>query len=270
MKNIFLFIALFAFTCAHAQLPLTPKQRARHERRVERSRKHGSVLWDCDTVYNGGVPYCILYEVSHPGNPNYDYSVRSLSGKELIYVSYLPYMYIAPHPNPDITDLVGRYSYYFTDTRTTVSGSMQDVYQEVVKYNLIANGNAINPEGEAAFIKRYGGKRRQHEAITNPNGTTPDYTPVMRDHTAAISVTDGQIMQGDTNIGSVKVIRDSLSTSINIYLPNGTKIAIATSLRSKPQNITVIAIKDNTRSTLTSDGDDVMTVITYLINKGDL
>jgi len=167
MKRLLLFFALSVFTCVHAQkYNLTPKKMAKHERKVRKSMKRHNILWDYDTVFNAGVPYCIVYEVKHPGNPNYDYSVRSLSGQELIYVHFKETTFPPPfQTNPDAANssIIGRYMYYFTDTKTTVRGpSLQQIYEEVVNYNLIENGNEINPAGEAAFIKRFGGKHGQH------------------------------------------------------------------------------------------------------------
>lgn len=309
MKNIFLLIALFAFTCANAQQwgYLTPRQMYKHEKKVAKSRKTGGILWDYDTVFYAGVPNCIIIQVEHLGNPNYDYSIRSLSGQELIYVSYVRNTYYDPATNFRYTDLVGHYNYYFSDTKTDVKGPLNDNIDEiVVKYSLIQNGQQINPNGEDAFIKRFGGKRGQHvqreqqqqQAIPRPQQqatqqpqqqaipqqqkqatqqqpqqpTQPDTSTNSGDNGpgAGISISDNQVMQGNTKIGYISTTRDSLSTTISVYQPNGNKVAEATSQQKNPQSILVNTTRDKASNIVTSNGDDVMTVINYLISKGYL
>lgn len=298
MKNVFLLVALFAFTTgAFAQNwgTLSPRQMKKHERKVAKSRKTGGILWDYDTVFYAGVPYCIIIQVEHPGNPDYDYSIRSVTGQELIYVSYVRRSYYDPATNFHYTDLVGHYNYYFSDTKTDVKGPFNtNIDETVVKYSLMQNGQQINPDGEAAFIKRFGGKRGQHvqreqqqqAPVQQPQQlpqqqqqpaqqapqTQPDTanTSGTMEPGAGISITDDQITQGSTKIGSVKTTRDSLSTTISVFQPDGSKVADAVSQQKNPQSILVNTTRDKASNIITSNGDDVMTVVNYLISKGYL
>jgi len=117
MKTTLTLLAMLAFGYAYAQQP-SEKEMREHMKEVQKSKDKQSVIWDMDTVFVSGVPYCIVIEKSNGFLQPHDYSIRSLQGTELIYVKYM--MYTKPGPitnNTPTTTNVAYYSWTFMDTQ---------------------------------------------------------------------------------------------------------------------------------------------------------
>ena len=157
-KNL-LFFTLLSFSAATAQqqqqpYQMTPKEAERHAKDIDKSRKNGDIIWDFDTVYIAGVPNCIVYKIDKGALQHDDYSIRSLTNQELIYVRYCtaPDYTVAHAPNtPPPT--IGYYSYVFYDTKNT-GETYSDIrpFKTIGRYHLVANGASIDPNGESNFI----------------------------------------------------------------------------------------------------------------------
>jgi hypothetical protein len=147
---------VLAFSTVEAQqaYQMTPKEAEKHAKAIERSKKSGDIIWDYDTVFVAGVPNCIVYKVDKGALQHDDYSIRSLTGQELIYVRYGTALdYNAAHAPNTPPPTIGYYSYIFSDTKNTgETYSSIRPFKTTGRYNLIMNGNAINPNGEANFI----------------------------------------------------------------------------------------------------------------------
>ncbi len=154
----------------NAQVKMTAKEMEKHEKEIQKSKEKGTSIWDWDTVYNNGIPYCIIYEVKKsPGQPH-DFSIRSLTGKELIYVHYGTYQDLtAPHqPNTPIPTY-GYYLYVFDSTKQAAEVPNNRPFKEVVRNNLIDNGTAVDSAAEAKFVARF---QRRH-SLPPPSAPVP-------------------------------------------------------------------------------------------------
>jgi len=155
MKKTLLLLSSFAFISAYAQQPyqMTPKEAEKHAKAIAKSRENGDIICDYDTIYIGGVANSLIYKVDHGALIPDDFSIRSLSGQELIYVRYgTAPDYTAAHAPNQPPPTIGYYSYVFSDTKKigeTYNGTRP--FKTVGRFRLI-NGNAIDPNAEATFI----------------------------------------------------------------------------------------------------------------------
>lgn len=271
MKRLLLIITILTVGQAKAQYKMTDKEREKHQKKVEKSKEKGDVLWDYDTVFNKGIPYCIVYEVEKGFLQHNDYSVRSLTGKELIYVKYATYIdnTIAHAPNQEPTR-VGYYSYYFIDSKNTAETSLHKVYEEVVKNNLIDSGKSVNAISEAKFVSTQGKKYSQMNQQQTSTVVVPNYTLVERNKNASISILLNNISQDGKNIGSLKNSSANnngiVSTTISFYLPNGTKVADAVATGSNSHTWNITTMRDNMKGSVSSPNNDTMDLVKYLIS----
>ncbi|MGP8215682.1 MAG: hypothetical protein ACLQQ4_08985 [Bacteroidia bacterium] len=158
MKKTLLFFAALSFSAAQAQQPepyqMTPKEAEKHAREVEKSRENNTIICEYDTIFIAGVPNSLIYKVDKGALQHDDYSIRSLSGQELIYVRYCTAIdYSAAHAPNQPPPTIGYYSYVFYDTKNT-GETYSDIrpFKTVGRYHLVANGTAIDPNGESNFI----------------------------------------------------------------------------------------------------------------------
>jgi hypothetical protein len=155
MKKTLLFLGSLAFVSAYAQQPyqMTPKEAEKHEKAIAKSKENGDIICDYDTIYIGGVANSLIYKIDHGALIPDDFSIRSLSGQELIYVRYATAPdYTAAHTPNQPPPTIGYYSYVFSDTKNI--GEMYSSirpFKTVGRFRLI-NGNAIDPNAEATFI----------------------------------------------------------------------------------------------------------------------
>ncbi len=155
MYKKLLLLAVLAVGIAKAQQPyqMTPREAEKHAKEIERSREKGDAIWDYDTVFLAGMPYCLLYKVEKGFLVHDDYSVRALNGQELIYIKYATYPDYTQPRNPDGTvPQIGYYSYVFLDSRRTAETLTERPFKMITRYNLIANASYVDPNAEAAFI----------------------------------------------------------------------------------------------------------------------
>ena len=278
MKITITLISMLAFGCAYAQQP-SEKEMKSHMKEVEKSKEKQSVIWDMDTVFVSGVPYCIVLEKSNGFLQPHDYSVRSLQGTELINVKYM--MYTKPGSitnNTPTTTNVAYYSWLFMDTQQKSEISYPNkVYKWVVEYNLVY-GNQLNSAAETKFISLNGNMfsqdqannaaMQQQQAVAAPNGTG---RMVERNRNAGIMILLGSISQDNLVIGSVKQYQDAengtIVKTITVSLPDGSVIAQCKAYGVNSDTWTIVTLKDNRSNTITSTvNNDSMDVVKYLIN----
>ncbi|HXB12149.1 MAG TPA: hypothetical protein VNZ45_09205 [Bacteroidia bacterium] len=275
MNKQLLFIALLAFSAVNAQTKMTDKEAAKHMKAVQKSKDKGDVLWDWDTVYNSGVPYCIVYEVEKGAFTHNEYSVRSLTGKELIYVKYDTYVDpTIPHDPGTPPMQVGYYTYIFIDTKNTGEVQLGKVYKEVVKDNLIANGTSVDANAESQFIAVNGKKFSQRnppppsDAMVVSSGMT--YSMVERNRNAGILVLGTDINQDGKSIGRIEsketATDGTIVKNIDVFTPNGLKVAMASCQGATSHNWTLVTLKNNMQNTINSSvGQDNMDIVKFLI-----
>jgi hypothetical protein len=273
MNKQLLFLAVLAFSTVNAQNKMTDKEAAKHMKEVQKSKDKGTSIWDWDTVYNNGIPYCIIYEVEKGAFHHNDYSVRSLTGQELIYVKYDIYTdYAAAQPNSPAPQS-GYYQYIFSDTKAVAELLMNRPFKEIVRNNLIDNGTTINSAAETAFLALY---PRKYSQMAPPPMVAPpvlvvDYTPVPRNRNGGLMILLNNISQDNVTIGNIQSSQSNyngvITTTLNIFLPNGTKVAVATNEGLNSHVWNMITMKNNAQIRITSsNGQDNMDIIKYLIN----
>jgi hypothetical protein len=281
MKTKLTLLALLAFGCAYAQQP-TEKEMMKHMKEVQKSRDKQSVIWDMDTVFVSGAPYCVITEKDNGFLQPHDFIVKSLQGTELIYVKYniytKPSTTVVNNTPQTTTTNVAYYSWLFEDTQQKSEISYPNkVYKWVVEYNLI-NGNQINSAAETKFISLNGTQFSQDAAHSvavqqQVNNAAPNGTGVMvdRNRTAGIMILDGTVTQDSHVIGTVKITQDAVNGTIvktmTVWLPNGAMIAQGKAYGATSNSWTVVTMKDNQSRAITSSvNEDAMDVVKFLIN----
>jgi hypothetical protein len=261
-----------------------------HMKEVAKSKEKGSVIWDLDTVFKAGVPYCIVVEKSNGALRASDFSVQSLQGKELIYVKYAYYAKPSTAQNLNqyapATVNISYYEYYFTDTKNKAEISYSTkVYKTVVEYNLVS-GDSINSPEEDKFVSLNGMKFSNDalEQTTEPAGNdkSPYSNLVYRNRTAPITIRligDGtesgagisQITQDNKVVGKVESTQYTANGIIikifTFFLPDGTKVAQAQCNGINSHEWSITTLKNNlTRSVSSTINNDAMDVAKYLID----
>jgi len=271
MKAILCCIALLAYSFGYAQQhQLTAKEKEKHLNNIEASKEKGDALWDYDTVFKAGVPYCIVYKKDKGNLNNPDFSVCNLAGQELIYVSYKTYTdYTVEHAPNTATPTPGYYSYFFKDPKSIGEVPLFEVYKEVIKNNLIDSGKRLNTKAETLFVELNG---RRYSTITPPPPPAPlpaGYIMADRNHNAGIVIQGSDIKQDGKMIGTIQygegAVNGITTKTMDIFLPNGTRVAQAYSCSNYPHTWSVTTFRDYYRNIVASQGSDTMDVLTYLI-----
>lgn len=276
MKLPLLVLGTFISGLAFSQ-QISEKQMKKHMEEVQKSKDKGTVIWDLDTVYTGGVPYCVIIEKS-VDLFNHDYSVRSMAGTELIYVKYNVYNVPPGSQNPygPGGSAVAYYSYYFDDTHATAEVPITRVFKAVYDDQLIS-GNQINSDAETKFVTLNGTKYSQAlaaQSVAPPPPTVVIANPyyvVQRNHNAPIFVNNGSINQDNVVVGSESYAEvaenGNITKTLTYFLPNGTQVAQATCVGINNHQWRVITMKDNRFADIISTfNNDHMDVAKYLIS----
>jgi len=280
MKTNLLLLAILACCFASGQ-EVSDRKMKSHLKEVAKSKEKGSVIWDLDTVYRSGVPYCIIIEKSHGLLPS-DYSVKNLDGMELIAVKYNSVR--DPNPNPHFPGTVttspniSYYTYYFTDTRNMAEIAYgKKVYKTVAEENLI-DGDHVNSNEEAKFITMNGMKfsgddKNQNIQVTQQSSNNNNsYTNLVeRDRNKTITIVNNQVNQDFKVVGSVQLTQEGDNGKIvktySVFLPDGTKIAEGKCYGITAHNWNVITLKDNQSRTVNSSfNNDAIDIVKWLIN----
>ncbi len=290
MKLNLLAIALIAYAAASAQ-QVSEKQMKSHLKSVQKSKEKGTTIWDLDTVYKAGVPYCIVVEKSNGALRASDFSVQSLQGKELIYVKYAYYKKPSTAQNLNqyapATTNVSYYEYYFTDTKNKAEISYSTkVYKTVAEENLI-EGDHINSAEEDKFVSLNGKKFSEDAAAQSPlpasnNNNSVYDNLVVRNRNATITIrltgvgTESgagisEVTQDNKVIGKVESMQYAANGIIikilNFYLTDGTKIAQAQCNGINSHEWSILTLKNNlTRSITSTINNDAIDVAKYLTN----
>jgi hypothetical protein len=157
MNKLLLVSAVLAFSAVKAQqtpYQMTDKEAAKHAKEVAKSRDKGDIIWDFDTVFVAGIPNCLVYKIDKGALQHDDYSIRSLTNVELVYVRYCTAIdYTVAHAPNTPPPTIGYYSYLFYDTKNTgeTSSSIRP-FKTAGRYRLVANGTSIDPNSESNFI----------------------------------------------------------------------------------------------------------------------
>jgi len=271
MKKHLFFIVFIACSSAYAQqFSMTDKERTKHAKEVAESKEKGDCFWDYDTVFNKGLPYCLLYKVDKGALHHDDYSVRNLAGQEIIYVKYATYNdYTVAHAPNTPPPTVGYYSYIFTDTKSVGEVLVSKVYKELIKNNLIDSGKHVNSKAEKLFVELNGNRYSSIKPPPPSSPLPPNYIMTERNHSAGITIVGENIMQDGKAIGRIQygegTVNGITTKTMDIFLPNGTRVAQAYSYSNQPHTWSITTFRDYYRNNVISQGDDSMDVVKYLI-----
>jgi hypothetical protein len=288
------FLTLILFLSLSITAPaqqVSNKAMKAHLKNVEKSKEKGTIIWDLDTVFKAGVPYCIVCEVPFGASQHSDYSVKSLQGKELIYVKYACYTRSSDAPGYSITNPainnVSYYTYCFTDTKNKAEISYSyKVYKTVAEDDLV-DGDHINSDEEDKFLSINGMKFSQEaskeespESETNTNNTYNNM--VQRNRAGSISFKlvsvgieseDGfsQVIQDNKVIGNLHASQYTANgIIIKIFafsMPDGTKVAQAQCNSINSHEWTIVTFKNNlSHHIFSTENNDAMDLAKYLIN----
>jgi hypothetical protein len=276
--NCLLILGLVAGTRAFAQQPvpayqLTDKEREKLNKEIAKSKEKNDSFWDYDTVYSNGAPYCLLYKVDKGALTHDDYSVRSLSGQEIIYVKYGMWTdYNAPHAPNTSPPTYGYYTYYFPDTKRTAETGTNRPFKELVRNGLIQNGTQVDPDNETKFCALYPPKYSIMVAppVAPPPSAPPPYIMTNRNRGGGISIFGSNVRQDGADIGTISYADNNVNghrfKTMTVFLPNGCKVADVSNSDVQPHVWTVITTRDGLQGSISSsNGQDNMDLVKYLI-----
>lgn len=167
MRQFFI-CCILVFGCHAAFAQPSAKELEKHRKEVAESLSKGSVVWSLDTVFNAGVPYCLLTR-DGKGLLLKGYNVFNLIGDELIYVNIEHY----DQPNGQTASF---YAFNFLETGQTaeINPSLESDYiaKQIVKNNLIKD-DMLNPTGVNKMVQVYGTKLSAKANLTAPAPANP-------------------------------------------------------------------------------------------------
>jgi hypothetical protein len=243
MFRVIIFILLFIPQWAVAQT-LSEKDYKKHLEQIDKSREKQSVICSEDTIYKSGTPYGILKRVSPGSLVMRDYSLKTLYGKEVVYLQENTY------PNPASSNGVGAYwAFLFIESGArgeAIQKLGQSLAELIESCGLMENGE-LSEAGEKKFLMLYPIQYSTKGAQIAGGGN--NFQTVERNRGAMIMVFGSQIKQDQKAIGTFQKNQgwsNGHSTyTISFYLPNGVKAAEAVGDGISPDTWRVVTMKDN-------------------------
>lgn len=143
------------------------KDLEKHRKEVEESLQKGTVAWSLDTVFKGGVPYCMLTK-DGKGLLYKGYSVYNLGGDELIYVKKEVY----DDPKSTVKQLYYAFNFLESGDVAEIDGSIEkdQIARFIVKNNLIED-EIVNPTAMKKLVQVFGTKIS--ERVNKMSASTP-------------------------------------------------------------------------------------------------
>ena len=274
-----LIISVFYFSLPAFSQNFSEKELKKHTEQVTKSKEKGIVILSLDTIFSKGVPYAIM-KVEKSGFIK-NYSVRSLKGEELIYVKSETYE--TPNTNRvnqyDAATITHKY-YRFTFIKSKNVAEMEskglkdkDMEEVIVMNELIDGGAFVSSDAETKFIARYpptiSGNVNQPVVVNNI--IVNNYNLVERNRSMQIFVSGADIKQDFKVIGtsqkSQQAANGTIIYTINVFLPDGVKIAVATSEGVSSKSWKVVTMKDNKVNYVESKfSDEIRSIAKYLVD----
>jgi hypothetical protein len=255
MKKIILSCLAICASCYMASAQLTEKQLKLHQKAIDKSKNDESVIWSFDTIFNKGLPYCIMKKKNKKMFGHSDCDFYTLSGKNVFYAKTI---------EAGVTE---RYEILFftTERKAYWSG---DVEEGVVEFELFAgdslNATAVNKflllhadkpdEGTVSKIAgqiglgSLGGRGNDDDDDDAPRATRQP----ARDRNAKVSIFGDDAQQDFKTIGTIKEVFGgrNMNTVYEIFDAGGRKIAEAEA-RMHSTTWQVVTLKNNKAHTVT-------------------
>jgi hypothetical protein len=233
LRFVFLVIVIVFVKALTAQ-SVSLKEYVKHKKKIQASANDSSILVSLDTMYIAGKAIAVLHAVA---GTDKDYSVKNLSGNELMYFRFNSFN------NPEFTSNIGstEKSYYYELIFRALKKdcevpfmTLQEIAGFIVTGNLIANG-VLNTASADSLTALYGKKVTQQQsipvAVFKRDGEATDYAIIQRDKTAMIILRNNTIEQDGKTIGYMEnkseVVGAITYYTYYILLPGGKRIAEA-------------------------------------------
>lgn len=163
MKQLLCVLVLLVPLALSAQV--SPAKLKEHYKKIEQSRVKNNVVTSLDTIFVGGSPYAVMIADEGSNLGVKDYTVYSLDGVDLIYISHDGY----DKPNPAMTTNNGLerviyriFTFLETEEVCEIKWTLgQDLDEIIAKNNLISE-NVLNKEAAHKFVIK-NGKRFSEE-----------------------------------------------------------------------------------------------------------
>ncbi|MBC8045374.1 MAG: hypothetical protein H7Y00_01120 [Fimbriimonadaceae bacterium] len=252
MKMIFILLPVFFFIEIISAQQLTHKEYAKHLKKINQSKEEASVVISLDTIYNKGEAYALFIKVTSAGK---DYSVKNLSGNELIYWRFNSY------DNPEYTGNIGSvqknyyYEIIFPANQKRCETEFKTVQQmgDFILENDLIHENGLNEDAVDGLIQAYGNKystkRNKPVQVFYGEDSGKEYKLAERDRTKLITLNNNLIEQDNIIIGSIesKTKNEGVVTYFNytIKLQDGTTIATAKHQNYGAEDIEIKTMKDS-------------------------
>jgi hypothetical protein len=216
MKKIILscLAACALFHTANAQL--TEKQLKAHQKEVAKSKQKNSVVWSLDTIFNNGLPYCIMKKKNKSFFGGYEGDFYALNGKNAFYAKTMTELGLLTR---EITILA-------TGQKAYLDG---DLEKGIVEAELFT-GDSLNETAVHKFVMLHaqkpenklvqvadrvglGDKNKESIATTDNNDEAASAQPV-RNRQAIILIFGDDAQQDFKRIGKIKQIFGVPSTDM--------------------------------------------------------
>lgn len=264
MKKYFTFAFALFFFSAQAQQP-SEKELKKHKEKIAQSKEKCAAVLSLDTIYNCGTAYAVLKSKKEMLVTNY--TLFSLSGKELADIPWE----CVDKPGTDDRDCYYAFLFLQSGKRAEVENYLGLKVEKLIVECDLVKDNDINPAGENKFLMKYPPKFSQQQnnptvivinnSSTTTTGSSDIYQTVDRNRSATIYVFGEEIKQDFKVIGSAKKSQKTIS----FYLPNGTKVAEATSENYNDTQWKIVTMKDNkVHQASTAFGSEIKDLAKYL------
>lgn len=159
MKQLLILLTLLIPVAISAQV--SPAKLKEHYKKVQQSREKNKVVTSLDTIFVGGTPYAVMLEDESSVLWVKNYTIYSLDGTDLIFISNDSY----DKPNPAMTSTNGIekvsyriFTFLETEEECEIRWTLGLDLDEVIAKNNLINGNELNKEAAHKFVIKNGKK----------------------------------------------------------------------------------------------------------------
>lgn len=278
MKRYAFLVFAFLICKTLAAQQVSEKEYAKHLKKVALSKEKGEVLVSLDTVYAAGTAQAILRKVL---SADKDYSVKNLSGNELMYFRFNSFNEASHTSNIGSVEKNYYYEVIFPASKKRCEAGFMTVPQlaEFIIKNKLIQNNALNTPAVDSLISVLGNK---YSAVQNKpletferEGEKTDYTLVERDKTKMVTLQNDKITQDERVVGRIltNTVEEGLITYYlyKIQLPDGTTVATAKHQSLGAEDVEIKTLKDNKIIRITKPEYWIdKAIIQYLVDNGYL
>jgi hypothetical protein len=244
------------FHSANAQL--NEKQLKSHLKDVAKSKEKGSVVWSFDTIFNKGVPYCIMKKKNKNFFGSFEGDFYALNGKNVLYSKSMAEQGVLAY---EILVLGTGQKAYIDDLEKGIVEaelfSGDSLNQTALnKFLMIHSEKPENKLSKAAGNISFGGKKKKEQVARDVDDDDDDETPAaaqpQRNRQASITMFGDEAHQDFKTIGTIKEVFGgrNMSTLYEIFDAGGRKIAEAEG-KMHSTSWVVVTLKNNKAHTVT-------------------